>query len=280
MSKELAKLIAKRFIQRRDIKAVQFSNGAYSPDRELKHLDPYGPHGFKLSHLIDHLEKRHTYGHYLLDSDSNCRLFCLDIDMEKEGFYIDLPPYNVMGEDITEKEFQKLYQPIPCNPREMWADRRNAAARNWLKFQMKMLGMKLAGVIRNELNLDCAVAYSGSKGIHVYGFTGMLPAIEVRAAAMLVMEILDSEFKLHRGESIFKHRNPDPYHGYQNFSIEVYPKQESLENKDLGNLLRLPLGRNQKSSDPTFFLDLTTPVADFVPHKDPIALLETGQPFL
>jgi hypothetical protein len=279
LSKELAELIAKRFIQRRDIKAVQFSNGAYSPDRELKHPSKYGPMGFKMSHLIDHLEKKHTYGHYLLDADSNCRLFCFDIDLEKDGFYIDLPPYNTMAEETTEEEFKKLYSPIACNPREMWSDRRNTAARNWLKFQMKMMATKLAGVITKDLGLECAVAYSGSKGVHVYGFTGVMPASEARAAAMLVMEILDHEFELHRGESIFRHRNPDPYHGFQNFTIEVYPKQSSLENKDLGNLLRLPLGHNLKSSDPTFFLDLTTPMADFAPHRDPISLLKTGQPF-
>ena len=69
--------------------------------------------------------------------------------------------------------------------------------------------------------------------------------------------------------------------GYPNFDLEVYPKQDSLADKDLGNLLRLPLGRNLKNpADPTFFLDLTTPPGVMVPHGNPVQLLETGDPYL
>ncbi len=70
-----------------------------------------------------------------------------------------------------------------------------------------------------------------------------------------------------------EHDNP-----LSNFTIEVYPKQASLEGKTLGNLLRLPLGRNCKSADPTFFLDLTSPLAEMRP-VDPEYALTTTNPW-
>lgn len=280
MTKELAGLIAKRFIQRRDIKAVQFKNGSWSPDARLEHPEPYNPVGFKMPHLLDHLSGKRTYGHYLLDTDDKCRVFAFDIDLEKDGYFIDLPPYNTLSDEITEAEFDKLIKPIQCNPRELWMGRHNRAARAWFKYQMHMLAHKLCATILDELDIGCAAAYSGSKGIHVYGFTGEMPAKEVREAALLVLDVLD-EFEPSRGTNFFRHKNSDPYHGFPNFSLEVYPKQVSLEGKDLGNLLRLPLGKNQKNSkDPTFFLDLTAPLSELAPHRDPVQLLERGNPFL
>jgi hypothetical protein len=58
----------------------------------------------------------------------------------------------------------------------------------------------------------------------------------------------------------------------------VYPKQASLAGKDLGNLLRLPLGRNNKSKDPTFFMDMTAPLAEMRP-VDPEWALTTTSPW-
>ena len=131
-----------------------------------------------------------------------------------------------------------------------------------------------------ELDIDCAVAYSGSKGVHVYGFMPEpTPASQVRAAALLVMEMTD-EFEVLKGKHFFKHKNQDPQSGFPNFSVEVFPKQDNLEGKDLGNLMRLPLGKNQKNpQDPCFFLDMTSPIGLFKPVTDPVELLTNGNPF-
>lgn len=281
MSQELVGLIAKRFIQRRDVKAVQFASGAYVPDKELKHPEPHMPPGFIVSSLEAHLSGKASYGHYMLDSNNRCRLFAFDIDLEKTGAWVDLPPFNTLSDNITNEEFDKLSTPYQCNPREIWRDRRQVAARNWYKYQMGMLARKFATVIQNELHLPCATAYSGHKGVHVYAFTGDVPAEEAREGAMLVLDIMD-EWKVLRGKNFFKHKLDDPFLGYPSFSVEVFPKQETLSGKGgYGNLMRLPLGRNLKSpEDPTFFLDLKTPVSDFVPHADPVQLLETGNAYL
>lgn len=286
MSDELVALIAKRFIQRRDVKAVQFSNGAYSPDKELKNLGSHAPLGFKVQHLRDHLAGTATYGHYLLDAESKARLFAFDIDLMKTGSFVKVPDWSQMPPELEGNiEAQNKWIDSQfivtdgINPREIWLDRRALDARNWYKLQFGQLARTFTKVIREDLGLPCAAAYSGAKGIHVYGFTGEMPAMEVRAAANLVLEIMDCWEPL-RGVHTFKHRVTDPSMGYPSMSVEVFPKQDNLDGKDLGNLMRLPLGRNQKSADPTFFLDLTSPAGQMIPHSDPVKLLETGDPYL
>lgn len=276
MNQELAVLFAKRFIQRRDVKAVQYSSGAYVPDRSA---------GFAMEDLFDHLDGRATYGHYLLDQTSHCRMFAFDIDLRKTGSYVPMTPY---ADGMTEEQWIAQNQPIMLgNPddrsdnslREAWLDRAHPA-RPWIKTQMGMLARKFVSAIQTELNIPCAASYSGAKGVHVYGFTGPLPAEQVRAAATYVIESMD-DWEIERGHHLYKHKLTDPFMGYPNFSVEVFPKQDSLGDGEdsLGNLMRLPLGRNLKSQDPTFFLDLTTAPGDMRPHSNPVALLESGNPY-
>lgn len=276
MNNSLVNQIAKRFIQRRDVKAVQLPDGSYAPDVKLH--GKYDPVGFNRQHLEDHLSGLHTYGHYLLDSEDQTKLFAFDIDLEKTGAYCPMPNSLKLDPNITNEEFDKQYGPVECNPREIWKDRSAVVARDWYKYQMGMLARKFCKVISDDLALPCAAAYSGSKGIHVYGFTGTMPAIEVREAALLVLDIMN-EWEPHRGNNFYKHILDSPSLGYPSFTVEVFPKQNTLDGKSLGNLMRLPLGRNLKSSDPTFFIDLTTPVAELKPHGNPAALLESGDPW-
>lgn len=278
MAEDLAAQIAKKFIQRRDVKAIQFNDGSYCPDTRLEEIDnerrakgeqsnklqPYGPVGFKMPHLREHLSGEKTYGHYMLDADGICKLFAFDIDLEKEGHWID----------FREGEAFRIYQ---GNPRNEWRDRSHPS-RAWYKYQMKMLGSKLAKVITSDLQLPSAVAYTGGKGIHVYGFTGAMPAKEVREIAKIALAAT-GEFMPSRGDNFYKHVSEDPTGGFRNFQIEVFPKQDTLEEKDLGNLMRLPLGRNRKTTDPTFFLDMGGRMTDLQPHKDQARVLELGDPF-
>lgn len=276
LNEQLAMLFAKRFIQRRDVKAVQFPSGKWSPDRELERINGYGPVGFQMDHLYQHLNSQATYGHYLLDDTSHCRMFAFDFDLRKEGTWVPMENWH---EGMSDADFMAANQPVTCNPRELWTDRSATGARSWFKTQMGMLARKMVSGIQTHLGLPCAAAYSGSKGIHVYGFTGPLPAEQVRAAAHFVVEASD-EWELERGQSQYRHKLDDPMLGYGNFSLEVFPKQDNLEGKDLGNLMRLPLGRNFKNpQDPCFFLDLNTPINVMAPHPDPVALLEGGNPY-
>lgn len=282
--KDLVPLIARRFIKRRDVFAEQTPDGAYRPV-----LDGYqGPRiPIKGRHLLDHLNGTKTYGHYLLDTDDTCKLFAFDIDLEKnepatdsnpgfQGTWVERPDIGTWtGDDDAWWAAQVVH---PCNPREDWKDRR-FPGRAWLKLQMRFLSAMLARGIKDELDIPVAVAYTGAKGLHVYGFTGSMPATTVRDGAQVVLDALGC-FVPHRGQHFFKHANQDPILGYANFTIEVFPKQVSLDGKDLGNLMRLPLGRNQKNpKDPTFFVDMRAPMDSLVPHDDVVSLLETGNPW-
>lgn len=270
-------LFAKRFIQRRDVKAIQFSDGSWSPDTALRNLNGYAPLGFQMQHLTQHLNGTHTYGHYLLDANDRCRVFVLDIDLRKadDGSWVEFPK----GE-MSNEEFDAQTRVVTnINPRRLWADRTNVQARTWFKYQMRVLADRFCRVIQNDLRLPCVSSYSGSKGVHVYGFLGDSPAKEVREAALLVLDLLD-EFEATRGNNFFRHKDSDPRTGFQNFEIEVFPKQDTLAGKDLGNLVRLPLGRNLKSNDPTFFLDMRAPLWSIQPHPNPASLLESGNPYI
>jgi len=301
LSKELAKLFAKMFIQRPDTKAVQLSKaggglsqGDWFPDSRIKperlERSPHAPLGFNMDHLLAHLAGERTYGHYLLDDNNNCKLFAFDVDLEKKGSFVVQPDWSELPNNVTAEYEEKWYRDNSVietvdgtgerTLRDIWVDRRREAApaRAWLKYQMRHLSHILASKVV-ELDLPCAVAYSGSKGVHVYGFTGSMPADEVREAALLVLDMV-GEFEPMRGKNFYQHKNDDPVHGFKNFSIEVFPKQGSLDGKSLGNLMRLPLGKNWKNpKDPTFFVDMTTALGELKPHSDPVKLLTDGNPF-
>lgn len=270
MSHELANLLAKNFISRKDAKAIQKPEGHYALhakyDRMGKVIERYP---WDRASLEAHIAGTKTFGHYLLSPESTTKLFAFDIDLEKpdptHGKYYYYPESDAYGDAWGGNK-------IEFNPREAWLDRRHPA-RNWMKYQFKMTVSKLMKVISEDLELPTLAAYSGGKGVHVYAFTGPISAAEAREGAQIVLDTL-GEWSPSRGHNFFKHKDQDFLTGYPNLSIEVFPKQDSLDEKDLGNLMRLPLGRNLKSSDPTFFIDMTTAMADMRPVDPTWALTE------
>lgn len=290
MSDDMATLIAKKFIQRRTAKAQQKYNGDYTPvaqwnqDGSRGQLDPW-----KMIDLQAHLEGKATYGHYLIDEADTCKLFAFDIDLEQNrppkgddpgftGSWCELPDLSADEYDISDEDWNKRLKVHECNPREAWLDRAHPG-RPWLKYQLRVIAEKLSRTVAQEFELPVVSAYSGSKGVHVYAFTGPISANEAREAAETTLALAGG-FELFRGKNFFRTVDQHPFTGFPNLSIEVFPKQGSLEGKDLGNLMRLPLGRNLKSQDPTFFIDQRAPLAQLVPHPDPLTLLETGRPWL
>lgn len=284
MTTELATLLAKKFIARRDVKAQQNSRGFYTPvvrkisDTEQERLP------WTMADLEDHIAGRQTFGHYLVDQDDNCKLFAFDIDLNKnlvdnqgnvlwQGSY---PEPQHFGDHV---DFKGTIQRF--DPRESWLDRAHPA-RDWMKYQFHMVAHLLCSTIQKELDIPCAVAYSGAKGIHVYGFTGLIPAAEARMGAEIVLDALadrGNPVELLKGKHFFKFANNDPIEGYPNISIEVFPKQDTLDGKDLGNLMRLPLGRNLKSPDPTFFVDMAGAPLTSLSPVDPMHALTASSPF-
>jgi hypothetical protein len=277
-----------------DVKAVQLEKaggglgpGDWFPDTRVntqrRPNSPHLPVGFTMPHLLAHISGERTYGHYLLGSDGTAKVFAFDIDLittphgkEPTGTWVETFVFKE-GKDVVHEG---------VDPLVLWRSRDKSAkiARMWYKYQMKMLAHKFCKAILDisdeyKLNMECAAAYSGHKGVHVYGFTGKMEAPAVREAALLVLDTID-EFEPNKGVNFWRHKNPDPIHGFQNFSIEVFPKQVELKEGKLGNLMRLPLGVNHKApQDPTFFLDMRSPLGQFTPHPNPVELLTKGNPF-
>lgn len=259
LSDAVANLIAQKFIQRKDVKAIQFADGSWMPHTVTgKHDGARLP--WKRPDLLAHIEGQRTFGHYLLDADSMTKLFAFDVDLEKNdertGFV-----------GVWEDDEGQVHE---FDPREAWQDRKHPA-RPYMKIQFREISHRLMRGVYETLGLPCAAAYSGGKGIHVYAFTGIISATEAREGAQIVLDALGG-FEATRGTNFFKHSK------WHNLSIEVFPKQANLDGKDLGNLMRLPLGRNLKSKDPTFFIDMTSPLGEMRP-VDPEWALTTSNPW-
>lgn len=242
------------------------ANGEYITDRQGKE-GPYRP--FNRLALMDHLLGNATYGHYLIEPETNeCKLFAFDIDFEQTGFL----PAAFDDDGLPHSET------VECNPRELWRQR-DFDGRSYMKGQLMHVASLLASKARRELELPVAVAYSGYKGVHVYCFTGREKASLVREGVELVLGLAGAQHL--KGKNFYT--LPDGDIQLSNISIEVYPKQDAIEGEStFGNLMRLPLGVNRKApKDPTFFIDLTKGPGLMAPVKGEniVKYLETGDPW-
>lgn len=246
---ELIRALGTRFVERRDVKAVQGEGIPWQPVRQP----------FVLQDFVDHLDGRRTFGHYMVGANDDCKLFAYDIDLNAKGFYPD--PHDG--------------KPVECNPRLVF-NTPDHPGREWFIIQLRGLAEGLAIRINRLLNIPVAIATTGSKGLHVYGFTGPRPADICR---QLGIEILDGFgcFEAFRGECFFRHREQNPL-GYGNLSIEVFPKQGSIQGKDLGNLMKLPLGVHRETGQRSTFI--TTKVGmNVLAPMDPLAALTGTLPW-
>jgi hypothetical protein len=296
----LAKLLGQHFIQRREPVAQQTASGGYRPMRD-QDKKPTAIFGKKT--LFEHLAGTQTYGHYMLDANDVTKLFVLDIDLAQWGFL----PGTALPADATDSDYEAWVRSfyLTTDLRSVWHSRKrqDVPARAYIKYQLRLLSNQLAASTHSLLGIRTAVAYTGNKGVHVYGFTGAGPAGAVRDGGEVVLDSV-KYLKPSRGDNFYtdsrrtvisadpadtkqvdpaflaswtsKDFNPDFFH---NFHIELFPKQRSLEGKDLGNLVRLPLGKNlHNPGDPTFFVDLTKPMTELSP-VDPVYALTTDNPW-
>lgn len=270
----LADLLAKRFIQRRDAKAEQRSD-AYRPVTDTGKADGKRL-GWTRDDLRAHVNGDRSMGHYLVGSDGKAKLFAFDIDLTQPNPQTGRNPQWVpILEDGTHDESS---DPKPLDPRKAWLHPQAPdSLKRYLTAQLRETAELLVTCVADVLSLECAVTYSGSKGLHVYGFTGPEPAGDVRGAALEVIDYLQV-FEPLRGNNFFKHMNQDPYTGLGCIDVEVFPKQDNLDGKDLGNLMRLPLGINKKSGQRSYFLDLASPI-DSLHEMDAEQALTNGNPW-
>ena len=264
----LIDIIASRFIARHDVYSVQRSDGSYNPVNSP----------ITRSVISDHLKGNATYGHYLLGGDNldTAKFFCFDIDLATTGqFYIE-PDLSIVpiDQEITVEwiEANRL-GPFAIDPRAAWKSR-DPQSRPYFKERMRTTGEILTGAI-HSLGIDTCMTYSGHKGIHVYGFTGPMRAVEVRAIAKQILT----------DTGIFEPSKGDNF--YENFtglipgmSLELFPKQDKVEPGHYGNLMRMEFGVNLKSpDDPCFIVDQRLAHVKLEPHVDPVSVLLSGNPW-
>lgn len=284
--------VAKRFIAQPEFYAVQrsawYPSRAYNPETE-KYDGPLQPLTADL--IKAHLDGTKTLGHYMVNRDNDTKLFAFDLDLvDHDAPFITYPSAESVAKidenfaddperrDAAYEHLLKIGRQSG-NPRELWQDKQHPSRPYYLR-QMRGLAEMLSSRIHTELGIPVACEYSGFKGLHVYGFTGMIPAGEARALAVEILESF-SRFEKTRGENFWADNAlADPDSGFPTLEIEVFPKQDTVSADGFGNLMALPLGRNQKApKTKKFFLDQRAPHATIKPHPDPLALLTSGNPW-
>lgn len=257
---ELVKLIGNRFIARKDVKAFQADDGAWYPDRTP----------MTMSDFEAHLAGTKTMGHYLLDQQDHCKLFAFDLDLAK---------HDRDCEDKTCKGGCVLYEggdgiTYRINPREMWQHPNEVYPdiNPLLTMDLRCMAEGLAGYTHRTLGIPIAIATSGHKGLHVYGFTDLIPAEAARHLALQVLTGFGC-FVPFRGENFWRHES-----AYRALEIEIFPKQTTLEGKDLGNLMKLPLGVHRVTKKRAEFLSCKVGM-DTISPMDPERALEGDLPW-
>lgn len=238
----IVNLLAQKFIARSDIKAIQHPDGSYAP-RHSK---------FTRDDLLAHIRGEATYGHYMIDLNNKTKLIVFDIDINKEA---KLP-----REYDPENGYSDF---VAAMARDVWRARGVAqdderfTQRDYLRGQLRMMANKLMRGVWEHLQVPTTMAYTGSKGVHVYAFTGLVDADLARVGQQVVLDGLGC-FQPKKGNNFYKHVQLTGFEdSFAELEVEVYPKQAELtETRQFGNLVRLPLGINRHNpSHPCFFMD-------------------------
>lgn len=254
---KVAQLLGSQLIERRDAKAVQTAKG-YSPVREdMRNVDsPLKP--WDIQDLIDHVEGKATYGHYLVKPGTNTvRCLTFDIDIRAEA-----------NKDIGEEPI--LWEGQEINPRQIWLSKEQSVCRADIGRQLQGMTYGLATYVRKVLDVKVLMSYSGSKGAHVIAVLDEgTPAADARDAARRVLDATGVMMQDH-GENFFKHVD-----AYPALQVEMYPKQDTVTEDSFGNLVRLPLGINRKTGDSGFFMKIPKDLSRVSPDS-PLEALQGG----
>ncbi len=170
-------------------------------------------------------------------------------------------------------------EPRKCAPRDAWLHPQCPdGLKRYLTAQLRNVAHDLALRTMQMLDVPVAIHYSGGKGVHIYAFTGKVSASDAKSAAMEVLAA-SGRYEPWRGEVFWRECvTEDPILGNNNVDIEVFPKQGDLDGKDLGNLLRLPLGVHRKTKQRAYFVDCKSDV-DTLPEADAVVALTGGNPW-
>jgi len=239
----LPDLLAKKFINRSDVKAVQWSDGAgYNPLRGKP---------FTYRDLKQHLSGEKSYGHYMVSQDDMSKLGAFDLDAGRDEITINL----------YEEESDRMSGPeITFVPREAMAQLDHPGRETYIRF----LRVAAAGLeaFSSRMIPGCmtATSFSGGKGLHVYVFMpSQMKSDRIRKLLSSVMGKTRPTWEPLRGDNFWH----TPNQIFPGIEIELFPKQSKIS--DLGNLMRLPLGRHNKTKMDAFFIDTNARETELLP---------------
>jgi hypothetical protein len=234
---ELTKLLGTNFVQRRDVKAWQRDNGEWFPDETP----------MSLADFTAHLDGSKTMGHYMVDQEDHCRLFAFDIDLRSHKDAFQGPCEYTWCEEQGVHKHGWIYDQQEKWLRDEWL-KDESPFKERLTIQLRCMAEGLALKAARKYSVPVAICDSGGKGLHVYVFTGPIPA---EMAIQMGDECLDEAgLGPTRGTNFYQHAHGE----YQSLEIELFPKQASLDGKKLGNLMKLPLGVNRKTGRRSEFI--------------------------
>lgn len=250
MVKEAASLMGDLLIHNRESKAV------FRPDHTGKWHWTAIKEKFTMQDFVNHLTGNHCLGTYLLAPDSTVKFLAFDLDVRKQGKYYvvrDLEeiealeaaghyaetatpqPQGVFDPDLAEGNLEAALHEV------------SDPAFRWVRIVLWEAIQSITRQVKANLDLPELTIITGG-GAHIFvPLPEPMPAADARSAGIEIMASLPNAKQ--RNEIFFD------YGTFQELSIEVFPKQDSIEGKNFGNLIRLPFGWHYEAGIRTFAVD-------------------------
>jgi hypothetical protein len=266
-AKETAKLLGQLMIHRRDAKAIYGPDARSPEDPALWHWTAI-KEKFTLDDFQNHLFGDACLGTYLLHpDDSTVKFIAFDLDMKDAGSYLVIR--NV--EEVMELESQGYYENEADHEIDLDLKIGNLEAALHLPFHEAhrwariILLTAIRGIVKtgtSRLGIKPMTVITGGGAHVIFPLPEPTPATDARAMGLDVMEYVHGASRKGNGDIFWNYGN------YQNvpLEIEVFPKQDSLDGKKFGNLIRLPFGWHHEAQMRTFAMDplaLITPLWDW-----------------
>jgi len=255
IARETANKLAKLFIARRDVKAIQRTaaeGGEWMAVKTPLELSDFQTHLF---------EKRRCLGTYLLDKKSKVKFVAFDLDMsdnDQNTYFrvddVDLATVNEKYEAMGEVDLDLCTGSWSAALHDESSD-----GYRWVRSWLRVMVETLCDRVEDQLGLPAVPVITGG-GAHVLvPFGDKIDASEGRAAAHGVME----------GWGVFQRVSENFYTNApdidnrddrkriigETVSVEVFPKQDRLPDGDhYGNLIRLPFGWHDEAKMRTYVM--------------------------
>jgi len=200
-----------------------------------------------------HFAGDQTLGTYMVGLDSRVKFFALDIDLLKDGK--EGPFYTLDDDEGDPTEYTRADGVLNIDDRRVGPietalhDPDNPAYR-WVRVVLRSKLDAFAGIIRNQFGLESLRVLTGG-GAHL-----IVPLPSPTNARRIRSDVIDTltqyGYEPFRGKNFYVAAGEDP--DTATTTIEVFPKQDDMDGKGFGNLIRLPLGIHRRTGVRTVFV--------------------------